>query len=46
MKAAFQQARNEGAVAATKRQPFQSNPYPLGTEYSRQWSKGYRSAEA
>lgn len=46
MKPAFQQARKEGAVAADKRQPFQSNPYPLGTECSRQWSKGFRSAEA
>lgn len=46
MKPAFQQARNEGAMAAAKRQPFQANPYLLGTEYSRQWSKGYRSAEA
>lgn len=46
MKPAFQQARVDGAVADFKRQPFQSNPYPLGTEYSRQWSKGYRSAEA
>lgn len=41
----IQTARHEGAEARSAGQPFQSNPYPLGSQASREWSKGYESRE-
>lgn len=45
MSEATQRARHEGAEARTLGLPFHTNPYPLGTDSSREWSKGYNSKE-
>ncbi len=39
------QARLDGSIARLRGQDFKTNPHPLNTNLSVQWSRGYREIE-